>query len=56
MTLKDFILDADEVKGMGEDAIVVKYKGTWYLVDLERKSVSRLNSDEDLRVLVGGEV
>jgi hypothetical protein len=54
MTLKEFITNADEVRGLGEGAMVILYKGAWYLVDLERKTVLKLSSDEDLRVLIGG--
>jgi len=54
MSLTDFMKSADEIEGLGEDAILVKYRGIWYFVDLERKTVSKLSSDEDLRLLVGG--
>jgi len=54
MSLTDFVRDSDEVEGLGEDALLVKYRGIWYFVDLERKTVSKLTSDEDLRLLVGG--
>ena len=54
MSLTDFVRNADEIEGLGEDAILVKYRGIWYFVDLERKTVSKLSSDEVLRLLVGG--
>jgi hypothetical protein len=54
MSLTDFVRGADEIEGLGEDAILVKYRGIWYFVDLETKKVSKLTSDEDLRLLVGG--
>jgi hypothetical protein len=54
MILREFVMDADEVRGVGEGAMVILYKGTWYLVDLERKTVSKLSSEEDLRIIVGG--
>ena len=54
MCLTELVEKSDEVEGLGEDAILVKYRGIWYFVDLERKTVSKLSSDEDLRLLVGG--
>jgi hypothetical protein len=54
MSLSEFVRSADEVEGLGDDALLVKYRGVWYFVDLEAKRVSKLTSDEDLRLLVGG--
>jgi len=54
VSLSEFVRAADEVEGLGEDALLVRYRGIWYFVDLERKAVSKLTSDEDLRLLVGG--
>jgi hypothetical protein len=54
MTLKEFISRADEVDGLGKDALLVRYKGDWYVVDLEKRTVVKVNCEEDLRILVGG--
>ena len=54
MSLSEFVRAADEIEGLGEDAILVKYRGIWYIVDVVTKRVSKLTSDEDLRLLVGG--
>jgi len=54
VSLSEFVRAADEIEGLGEDAILVKYRGIWYIVDVVTKRVSKLTSDEDLRLLVGG--
>jgi len=55
MTLGKFMVESEEVRGLGEDALLVRYQGVWYLVDLERKLVLKMTSDEDLRILLGGD-
>jgi len=54
MSLTDFVRNSDEVEGLGDDALLVKYRGIWYFVDLVTKRVSKLTTEEDLRLLVGG--
>ena len=54
MTLTEIVRNSEEVRELGEDAIILRYKGIWYLVDLERKTITKLSSVEDLKILVGG--